>query len=67
MLKSFFIGFKTDVLSRDADVLEDVEEKVYTRDEYSGAVKPSVRTNGNRFCEFTRVMFYLSHIPHALI
>ena len=28
--------------------------------------KPPVRTNGNRLCEFTRVMFCLSHIPHAL-
>ena len=27
--------------------------------------EPSVRTSGNRSCEFTRVMFCLSHIPHA--
>ena len=28
--------------------------------------KPPVRASGNRLCEFTRVMFCLSHKPHAL-
>ena len=28
--------------------------------------EPPVRANGNRLCEFTRVMFCLIHIPHAL-
>ena len=28
--------------------------------------KPPVRTNGNRLCEFIRVMLCLIHIPHAL-
>ena len=29
--------------------------------------EPPVRACGNRLCEFTRIMFCLSHIPHALI
>ena len=29
--------------------------------------EPPVRACGNRLCEFTRVMLYPSHIPHALI
>ena len=50
---------------------------VYRKPEYSRVETPQVRQAGNRLsgltetnvkrlCEFTRVMFYLSHIPHAL-
>ena len=34
--------------------------------EYSRAVTPQIRQAGNRLCEFTRVMFCLTHRPHAL-
>ena len=51
-----------------------MKDEGYVVDEYSCAMKSHFRKfgnqmfgSGNHLCEFTRVMLYPSHIPHALI
>lgn len=47
-------------------------KRAYDNNGYSCAMKSHFRKfgnqmsgSGNHLCEFTRVMFYLDHIPHA--